>query len=236
MGGGSSFRRGPVGMGGDPMFDDYLGGAGGMGAGGGFHPGFHPSSADRHGPRRPRKDPPLEMKLPCTLEELYTGSQRKMKISRRRMDQATGTARTETDVLVIDVKPGWKKGTKITFQEKGDENPGRIAADIVFVIDEKPHATYTREGNDLVVTRRLPLRESLTGVTVELATLDGRALRVQVDEVIPPRSMKVVRGEGMPVTKTPGTKGDLRIRFEVAFPRELSAAQKEVLRQVLPAE
>ncbi|PPD75752.1 hypothetical protein GOBAR_DD27327 [Gossypium barbadense] len=30
----------------------------------------------------PRKPPLVESKLPCTLEELYTGSTRKMKVSR----------------------------------------------------------------------------------------------------------------------------------------------------------
>ena len=39
---------------------------------------------------------------------------------------------------------------QITFAEKGDEHPGREAADIIFQIDEKPHATFKREGNDLV--------------------------------------------------------------------------------------
>jgi DnaJ homolog subfamily B member 4 len=39
---------------------------------------------------------------------------------------------------------------QITFAEKGDEHPGREAADIVFQIDEKPHSTFKREGNDLV--------------------------------------------------------------------------------------
>lgn len=34
----------------------------------------------------PRKPPPVESKLPCSLEELYTGSTRKMKISRNVVD------------------------------------------------------------------------------------------------------------------------------------------------------
>jgi DnaJ family protein B protein 4 len=34
----------------------------------------------------PRKAPPIENKLPCSLEELYTGSTRKMKISRNIVD------------------------------------------------------------------------------------------------------------------------------------------------------
>lgn len=34
----------------------------------------------------PKKPPPVESKLPCSLEELYTGSTRKMKISRTTVD------------------------------------------------------------------------------------------------------------------------------------------------------
>ena len=128
-----------------------------------------------------------------------------------------------------------KKGTKITFQEKGDEHPGRIPADIIFVVDEKPHATFTRDGNDLVHTCKVSLREALTGTTVELQTLDGRVLRLPLKEIVSPGAQKVVANEGMPISKTPGSKGNLRIKFEVLFPRQLSDAQKEVLRQALPA-
>ena len=49
------------------------------------------------------------------------------------------------ETLTIDVKPGWKKGTKITFPEKGDDAPGYIAADIIFVVDEKRHPQFEVE-------------------------------------------------------------------------------------------
>jgi DnaJ-class molecular chaperone len=62
----------------------------------------------------------------------------------------------------------------------GDEHPGAIPADIIFVVDEKPHPTFKREGNDLVYTHTLPLVESLCGTTVRLTTLDGRQLSVPV--------------------------------------------------------
>jgi hypothetical protein len=52
--------------------------------------------------------------------------------------------------LEIRVQPGWKKGTKVTFQDKGDQKPGRTPADIIFVIEEKPHPRLSREGNNLV--------------------------------------------------------------------------------------
>eukprot|EP00878_Enallax_costatus_P044365 GHUV01052918.1.p1 GENE.GHUV01052918.1~~GHUV01052918.1.p1 ORF type:complete len:103 (-),score=10.96 GHUV01052918.1:2-310(-) len=50
----------------------------------------------------------------------------------------------------------------------GDKEPGRPADDLVFVISEKPHSSYTREGNDLHTTVTLPLKTALAGGTVEV--------------------------------------------------------------------
>jgi DnaJ family protein B protein 4 len=56
---------------------------------------------------------------------------------------------TVEEILKIDIKPVWKKGTKITFPEKGNQEPGITAADLIFVVDEKPHPIFKRDGNDL---------------------------------------------------------------------------------------
>lgn len=53
----------------------------------------------------------------------------------RKVMSADGqSTRVEDKVLTINVKPGWKSGTKITFPKEGDQHPGRVPADIVFVI------------------------------------------------------------------------------------------------------
>lgn len=136
------------------------------------------------------------------------------------------------EILTINIKPGWKKGTKITFPEKGNETPGTIAADLMFVVDEKPHETFKRDGNDLIYTHRVPLQEALTDCTVKIKTLDGRNLTVQVPEVITPGYEKVVPGEGMPIKNT-GKKGNLKIKFNVKFPARLTAEQKALVAQAL---
>ena len=81
-----------------------------------------------------------------------------MKISRRVVNN-DGTARKEEKVLTINVKPGWKSGTKITFQREGDQAPNKIPADIVFIIRDKPHPNFKREGSDLKHTCRISLKE-----------------------------------------------------------------------------
>lgn len=179
-----------------------------------------------------RKPPPVESKLPCSLEELYTGSTRKMKISRTVM-RPNGQMASESEILTIDIKPGWKKGTKITFPDKGNETVNQLPADLVFVLDEKPHHIYTRDGNDLIVHHRIDLVDALAGTTVKLKTLDGRDLALSVPDVVTPGYELVVAKEGMPIAKERGKKGNLRIKFDVAFPPRLTPEQRVGIRRVL---
>ncbi|GAB4839920.1 hypothetical protein Ancab_020630 [Ancistrocladus abbreviatus] len=182
--------------------------------------------------RTVRKATAVETQLVCSLEELYKGSKRKMKISRIVSDNS-GQPRTVEEVLGIDVKPGWKKGTKITFPEKGNQELGMVPGDLIFVIDEKPHSVFKRDGNDLVVNQKVSLLEALTGKTINLATLDGRNLTVEVSEIVRPGHEVVIPNEGMPISKDPKKRGNLRIKFDVKFPSRLSAEQKSELRRVL---
>lgn len=93
-----------------------------------------------------------------TLEEINTGCVKKMKISRRVL-QADGTPKKEDKYVSISVKPGWKSGTKVTFQKEGDQANGKIPSDIVFIIRDKPHPLFRREGSDLRYTARLTLKQ-----------------------------------------------------------------------------
>lgn len=179
----------------------------------------------------PRKEAPVQQNLPCNLEDLYKGTTKKMKISREIADSSG--KRIVQEILTIEIKPGWKKGTKITFQEKGNEQPGVIPADLVFIIDEKPHKVFSRDGNDLIVTQKIPLAEALTGTTVQLTTLDGRNLTIPINNVIQPNYEHIVPGEGMPLPKDPSKKGNLRIKFDIKFPARLTVAQKSGIKELL---
>lgn len=175
----------------------------------------------------PRKAPPIENTLFCSLEELYKGTTKKMKITREIGDARGKTCLVE-EILTIEIKPGWKKGTKITFPEKGNEQPNVIAADLVFVIDEKPHNVFTREGNDLVVTKKLSLAEAedIKRYTLYLTTLDGRRLTISISNVIHPNYQEVVPREGMPIPKDPSQRGNLRIKFNIEIPNNVDPGVK----------
>jgi DnaJ-class molecular chaperone len=76
----------------------------------------------------------------------------------------------------------------------GDERPGHVAADMVFVIEERPHARFKRDGDDLLLQKRLSLSEALCGCELVVQTLDNRVLTISTkDEIIQPQSTKIIR-------------------------------------------
>merc|ERR1740123_902885 len=110
--------------------------------------------------RQPRQGQTVQHKFFLSLEELYAGTTKSMKVSRKRLNADGRTTKTESTVLKIDVKRGWKSGTKITFPREGDELPGVIPSDIQFIVGEKPHAVFERDGNYLVLRERVSLKDA----------------------------------------------------------------------------
>lgn len=143
----------------------------------------------------------------------------------------------QQEILQLQVKPGWKDGTKVTFAGKGDElAPGGPSADLVFTVKQQPHPRFERRGNDLHTVVQVPLVAALTGGQATVQLLDGRAVSVPITTPVNHGEVKVVRGEGMPISKEPGRKGDLYVKAEVVFPKQLSQQQKDLLRHILPAQ
>ncbi|KAL9377471.1 hypothetical protein Peur_028806 [Populus x canadensis] len=178
------------------------------------------------------KDPPIMYTLSCSLEELYQGATKRVKITRQVAGRSGLITRKIEEIQTIDTKPGWKKGTKITFEEKGNKRPNVTPADVVFIVDEKPHSEFTRDGNDLIVTRTISVTEAFTGYTVHLKTLNGRNLTLPINDVIHPNYQKVVRNEGMPILGDPTKRGILKIKFDIRFPTRVNAEQKAGIRRL----
>merc|ERR1712223_458742 len=218
------------------MFFNVPGQGGNPGMGNGF--GGPERSQTFHGGQSGSKqqriqDPTIEKDVMVSLEDIAKGVQKKMKISKRVYDQSGGS-RQEEKVLQINVKPGWKAGTKVTFAKEGDRIPGKTPADIAFIIRDKPHPTFKRDDSNIVYTHKLSLRESLCGSIVTVPLLSGQKRSINcMDEVIKPNTMKRIQGEGLPYPKEPHRKGDLIVKFDIQFPDRISQSSKDVLTDVL---
>ena len=182
---------------------------------------------------RRQQDPPIERELYLSLEEIFHGCTKKMKISRRVMNDDGHTSSIRDKILTIQVKPGWKAGTKVTFPQEGDQGPNNIPADIVFVVRDKQHPLFSRNGNDLVYVAKISLGKALIGCSIEVPTLDGRLINIPINDIVHPKYKKTVPGEGMPLSKKPGLRGDLVIQFDIQFPDKLTPEKKQLIRQAL---
>jgi len=236
----SFFNGSPGGMGGnmgmggqedmDIDIDEILGGFGG----GNMRGQFRPYGSGQK-PRKQAKiqDPTIEKEVFVSLEEIATGCEKKMKISRK-LYKDDGSVAVEDKVLKIKIKAGWKSGTKVTFSQEGDRIPGKIPADIAFIIRDKPHPLFTRDGTNIKFNYKVPLREALCGTVIQVPTLDGKKVGINCrGEVIKPTTSKRLQGYGLPLPKDPTKRGDIIITFDVLFPDQLSQSSKDIMYDVL---
>ena len=140
-------QAGGGGFGGGGDDDDLFGlGGGGIPSGGGRRraaPGGMPGGMGGMGGMpggmrtQPEREPEVtivEKPLPVSLEDLFKGTHKKMKFQQKGFD-ANGKRTTRERILEMDIKPGLKKGSKIKFQNVGEEEGGG-RQDLHFVVEE----------------------------------------------------------------------------------------------------
>ncbi|PAV90893.1 hypothetical protein WR25_24199 isoform A [Diploscapter pachys] len=225
--------------GGDPFSGifDHGGSAGGFfmnGNGMDDMHGFGFPGAGGHGRRAgQRQDPTVQHELAVGLEDINKGCTKKMKITRKVLNPDGQSTRIEDKVLTINIKPGWKSGTKITFPKEGDQHPGRVPADIVFVIKDKLHPKFKRESQDIRYVHRISLKDALCGTTISVPTLDGSNYSLPLVDVVKPGTIKRLPHMGLPNPKNPSVRGDLIVEFDIQFPSTVNSTQKELIRNAL---
>lgn len=143
----------------------------------------------------------------------------------------------EKKIFEVVVEKGMHRGDSVTFRGEGDQIPDvKLSGDIIIILDQKPHPTFTRKGNHLLMEQTISLAEALTGFSVNVTQLDGRKLTVKSNpgSVVDPAHLYSVHREGMPLRQTGGMeRGDLIIRFHVVYPKTLEESAVPELRKVL---
>ncbi|KAF4076966.1 hypothetical protein AMELA_G00202800 [Ameiurus melas] len=170
--------------------------------------------------------------LLVSLEDILTGVTKRVKVTRRRPTDKN-VLQPEERVIDVEVKKGWKEGTKITFPGEGHGASGHGPNDLTFVVKEKKHTHFRREGSNIVYTATITLREALCGCTLSVPTLDGQTKPVPCSDVVKPGSVRRLIGEGLPRAKNSAQRGDLLVEFQVVFPERIPPSSKEIIKHSL---
>lgn len=136
----------------------------------------------------------------------------------------------ETKILEFDVVKGSEDNGAIVLTGEADEYPGKTTGDIILNYTCQPHAVFTRKGNDLYTTFKIPLVDALCGFSKNVVKhLDGRVINVSTPKgkVIKPNDFVKIAGEGMPIKQdkrkwfsSGPSNGDLYVKMEVEFPED----------------
>lgn len=131
------FKQGGAAMGDDDDIFAQFGGGPRMSGGRGSQFGMDGNRQQQQQQQRPTTPDvtTVERPLNVTLEELFNGAHKKMKIKRKTFDNGTNKRRLEDKILDMDIRPGYKAGTKIKFKGVGDQEEGGTQ-DLHFIITE----------------------------------------------------------------------------------------------------
>jgi DnaJ family protein B protein 11 len=167
-----------------------------------------------------------------------------------------------SETLRVEVEPGMRDGTEITFFEQGepiiDGEPGDLKFRLV-TVPMTPAAAgraaggvaeggaagagaggavpaFERRGDDLHVSATVTLTDALVGFERSLTHLDGRAVPLAASGVTRPGDVVRLKGQGMPTPSNGRKFGDMVVTYAVRMPARLSEEQKEVVRELFKHE
>ncbi len=209
--GGGSFRAGGFsgqgGAGGSP-FADLFGQARG-GCGGGCRP-------------QPVKGEDHTYELSVSLEDVLEGAEKKISLRR---DKGTQN-------ISVKVPKGIESGKRLRLTGKGaPSSSGGSNGDLYLKISVQPHPVFTRDGDNLLMDKKIPFSQACLGTTVEITTLEGKTFKVKVPAGVQQEAKLRIKGYGLPAGPI-GRRGDIYVKILVQIPKKMNREQKKAVKKL----
>ncbi|HSQ60482.1 MAG TPA: molecular chaperone DnaJ [Acidobacteriota bacterium] len=133
--------------------------------------------------------------------------------------------------ISIKVPAGVSSGNYLPLAGMGDAGPrGGPAGDLIAHIEELEHPLYLRDGDDLVIEVPIGLSRAALGGKVEVPTLGGGRVSVDVPAGSTTGKLLRLRGKGLKSLQRSGS-GDLLVRLVIAVPGKVPDRAKKLLQE-----
>jgi molecular chaperone DnaJ len=138
---------------------------------------------------------------------------------------------TRPRTLTMRIPPGVNDGQRIRLTGRGEPGDrGGSAGDLFVLVRVKPHALFTRSGQNLGITVPVTVAEATLGVDLDVPTLDGQ-VTVRVPAGTPSGRTLRVRGRGVPRRGSGNAPGDLLVTIEVEVAKELTPEARKAMEE-----
>ncbi|SFC79341.1 molecular chaperone DnaJ [Tropicimonas isoalkanivorans] len=143
-----------------------------------------------------------------------------------------GSGRVEKErSLSVNIPAGVETGTRIRLAGEGDAGTrGGPPGDLYIFLEVAEHDLFKRDAQSLFCHVPVSITAAALGGDIEVPTIDGGRSRVKVPAGSQTGKQMRLRGKGMPALRGAGM-GDMFIELIVETPVNLSARQKELLRE-----
>ncbi len=171
----------------------------------------------------------LRYTLELSFEEAALGCTRTITVPE---DGAPAVAGPRREFSVV-IPPGTKEGAVKMI--KGEGEPGRqggAAGDLHVLVRIKDHATFRRDGGDVIADAIITFAQAALGAVIEVPTLDG-TVKMRIPEGSQPGRVFRIRGRGIPRgAGKNAARGDHLVRLQVAVPTTLTDRERELIEEL----
>ena len=202
----------------EDIFGDFFSGFGGgdMDFGGSFNftkgPGGERIFRQN---RQPRGNRNVQVRMAVSIKEAMNHNEKTInyKLPSGREEFAT-----------VKIPAGVQHGVTFKYAGMGDDSIKNMPrGDLMVVMTVLDSDGYTRKGNDLYTDKTIDCFQAIRGYDFNLKTLDDKIIKVKAPAGTQPGTVLTLKGQGMPIHKTIGIRGNLYVKVHVLIP-QLSAA------------
>ncbi|MBQ7581064.1 MAG: molecular chaperone DnaJ [Clostridia bacterium] len=130
----------------------------------------------------------------------------------------------------IDVPAGIDDRQVINVRGEGNKGVnGGPSGDLKVAVFVRPHPFFERDGYDVWCDITVSFAQAVLGDSIQVMTLDGK-VKYDLPAGTQPGTVFKLRGRGIQVLNS-RSKGDQLVRINVDVPKNLSAHQRELIRQ-----
>ncbi|WP_417914312.1 DnaJ C-terminal domain-containing protein [Candidatus Electronema sp. JM] len=160
--------------------------------------------------------------LSVTLLDVLHGAEKNISLRRN------GT----TENVSVKVPKGIESGKRLRLSGKGAPSPnGGQPGDLYLKVTVLPHEQFSRDGDNLLLEKKVAFSAVCLGATVEISGLDGKSFKIKVPAGMQPDAKLRVKGQGLPSGPI-GERGDLYVKILAQVPKQLSEEQERLIKEL----
>ena len=177
-----------------------------------------------------QKPTPIIKTISIPISQVLTSCTVPVDIERWIIEQ--GNKVFEKETIYVNIPQGIDDNEIIIIRDKGNYLSDDVRGDIKLFIKIENTTDLKRNGLDLILEKKIKLKDALCGFAFELKYLNGKSYTINnnIGNIIPPNHRKVINNMGL---TREGCTGNLIIIFDIEFPEKLTSETINVLKDLL---